>query len=313
MGVVGHVDDDQRRALQLLHPASQPGVGQPVTDGGLRQRQTEGLQRRQHGDRVHQRQGWFGQVVPLMKAVIIPAGFVFIATKIDADLTQAGTEARRLAGDGDGWVGLTADGGFAGAIDPGLLHRHRLAGITQPVAVIEGNGGDHGHIGLHHIGGIEPTAQPHFQQQHIGRGAPKQPQARQGGELEEGKGYLAAGRFHLGKGGAVIAIGQLGPVDPHPFGEAQQMGRGIDADLIAGFYQYAGRHGAAGALAVGARHRDHLERQLGKIHAAGDGADPIQSHVDVDRVDLLQIRKPVDQRPALGLLHVGTHLHSSMT
>ncbi len=179
--------------------------------------------------------------------------------------------------------------------------------------MIERNGGDHGDIGLHHIGGIEPAAQPHFQQEHIRRGAAEQPQARQGGELEEGKGNLAAGCFHLGKGGTVLAVGQFGPVDPHPLGKAQQMGGGVNADLVAGFHQYAGRHGTAGALAVGARHRDHLERQLGKTHAAGHGADPIQPHVDVDRVDLLQIRKPVDQRPALGLLHVGTHLHSSMT
>ena len=102
----------------------------------------------------------------------------------------------------------------------------------------------------------------------------------------------------------MIAIGQLLAIDAHPLGKAQQMGGGVDTDPVAGGHQDAGRHGAGGALAVGARHRDHLERQFGEAHAAGNRADPLQPHVDVDRVDLLQIRKPVDQRPALGLLHV---------
>lgn len=115
---------------------------------------------------------------------------------------------------------------------------------------------------------------------------------------------VAPGRLHRGKGGAVRVVGQLLTVDAHPFGEAQQVWRGVDPHLVTGGHQYAGGHGAGGALAVGARHRDHLERQLGEAHAPGDGADPLQPHVDVDRVDLLQIRKPVDQRPALGLLHV---------
>ena len=304
MGVMGHIDDHQRRTLQLLHPASQPGIGKPVTNGGLRQRQAEGFQRRQHGHRVHQRQRRFWQIPPLVEAVIIPTALVLIATKIDTDLTQVGAKTQCFTRDSRRRIGLATDGGFTGAIDASLLHRHCFAGITQPVAVIEGNGGDHGHIGLHHIGGVEPTTQPHFQQQHIGGGAAEEPQASQGGELEEGKGNLAAGRFHLGKGGAVIAVGQLLPVDPHPLGKAQQMGRGVDADLVACGHQNAGRHGTAGALAVGARHRDHLERQLGKPHTPGDSTDPIQPHVDIDRMDLLQIRKPVDKRPALGLLHV---------
>ena len=179
--------------------------------------------------------------------------------------------------------------------------------------MIERNGGDHGHIGLHHIGGVEPAAQPHFQQQHVGRGAAEEPQARQGGKLEEGERYLAASGFHLGKGGAVLAVRELGPIDTHPLGKAQQVRRGVDPHLVTGGHQYAGGHGAGGALAVGARHSDHLERQPGEAHATGDGTDPLQPHVDVDRVDLFQIRKPVDQRPALRLLHVRTHVQSSMT
>jgi len=293
-----------RRALQPLHPASQSGIGQPVTNGRLRQRQAQRLQRRQHCHRVHQRQHRLGQIPPLMESVVIPAALMLFAREVDPHLTQGGTEARRFARDGRWRVWLAANGGFASAIDPCFLHRHGFTGIPQPVAVIEGNGGDHRHIGLHHIGGVEPTAQPHFQQQHIRRVAAKEPQASQGGELEEGKGDLAASGFHFGKRRAVLAIGQLLPIDPHPLGKTQQMGRGVDTDLVASRHQNAGRHGTAGALAVSAGHRDHLERQLGETHTPGNGTDPIQPHVDIDRVDLLQIRKPVDKRPALGLLHV---------
>ncbi len=85
---------------------------------------------------------------------------MLITTKVDADLTQIGADAQGFAGNGGWRVGLTADGGFAGAIHPCLLHRHRLPGIPQPVAVIERNGGDQGHIGFHHIGGIEPPPSP---------------------------------------------------------------------------------------------------------------------------------------------------------
>ena len=88
-----------------------------------------GTQGRQHGDRIHQRQGRFGQSRPVVQAVIIPVTFMLVTTKIDADLTQAGAEARRFACDGRRRIGLPADGGFTFAIDADFLHRHRLPGI----------------------------------------------------------------------------------------------------------------------------------------------------------------------------------------
>ena len=72
--------------------------------------------------------------------------------------------------------------------------------------MIQGNGGDQGRRPDSTTLVASSRPQPHFQQEHIGRGAAKQPQTRQGGELEEGEGDVAPGGFHLGKGRAVIAI-----------------------------------------------------------------------------------------------------------
>ena len=49
------------------------------------------------------------------------------------------------------------------------------------------------------------------------------------------------------------------------------------------------------------RHRDHLERQFGEAHAAGNRADPLSPMSMLAGWICSQIRKPVDQRPALGL------------
>ena len=209
-GIVGHVDDDQRRGLQLLHPASQAGIGQAVADGGLRQWQTEGLQGASTVTAfISGRPVW---AIPTSGAgrVIIPVTFILVTTKIDADLTQAGAEAPLRFAMVDGGLGSPLMAGLPFAIDADFLHRHRLPGIPEPVAVIQGNGGDQGDVGFHHIGGIS-RPQPHFQQEHRARRG-ETPQTRQGGELEEGEGDVAPGGFHLGKGRAVIAIGSSWPL-----------------------------------------------------------------------------------------------------
>ena len=159
-------------------------------------------------------------------------------------------------------------------------HCHRLPGIPEPVAVIQGDGGGQGGrpIPTTQAYGAAPSPTPAGSTS-AARG--KRSTTGQG-ELEEGE-AIAPGRVHLGKGGAVVLIGQLGPIHPGTrSAKAQQVGETTSGSphisMLAAMAQEE-------LLPLGARHRDHFERQLVESHAPGDGADP-KPHVDIDRVDL---------------------------
>ena len=62
--------------------------------------------------------------------------------------------------------------------------------------MVDGDRRDHaGKRMTDHIGGIEPAAETHFQQQHVGGMARKQQQTGGGGDLEDGDGRPGIGLF----------------------------------------------------------------------------------------------------------------------
>ncbi|KEP73304.1 hypothetical protein HR12_14440 [Microbacterium sp. SUBG005] len=77
-------------------------------------------------------------------------------------------------------------GRLIGPENTGLLTANALAVRAQPVGVIQRDAGDDGDIRIHHIGGIQTPAQPHFQDHHVQLRLLKQPQRRQGAVFEIG-------------------------------------------------------------------------------------------------------------------------------
>src|SRR6202030_4500939 len=53
------------------------------------------------------------------------------------------------------------------AEDAGLLRADELERVPEPVAMIEADGGDHGDIRRHQVGGVETAAAPPFQARNV--------------------------------------------------------------------------------------------------------------------------------------------------
>ena len=85
--------------------------------------------------------------------------------------------------------------------DAGLLHRHRLDGVAEILGMVAPDRGDHG-AGrvVDDVGGIDPAAEAHFQQQHVGRAFGKQQQGSRRGDLEHGDRIALVGRLAAGEG-----------------------------------------------------------------------------------------------------------------
>ena len=66
--------------------------------------------------------------------------------------------------------------------------------------MIETDGGDDGHVGVDHVDGVEPAAQPDFEQQDLWRDPGRELQRGQRPELEIGERSIAAGLVNRGEG-----------------------------------------------------------------------------------------------------------------
>ena len=71
------------------------------------------------------------------------------------------------------------------AKDARLLAADRFERVTQPVDMIDADRTDHGDVGVDDVGGVEPSAQPHFEHRHVDRRAAKQVERRERVVLEE--------------------------------------------------------------------------------------------------------------------------------
>jgi len=56
-------------------------------------------------------------------------------------------------------VGGAQHGGTTAAENAGLLPAYRLQRVAEPVAMIEPDGADDGHVAVHDVGGIQPAAE----------------------------------------------------------------------------------------------------------------------------------------------------------
>ena len=157
-----------------------------------------------------------------------------------------------------------------------------------------------------HIGGVEPAAEPDFEQQDIGRALREEFQRRRRGRLEKGDRRPAIGLFDFGERFAEnIVFHQPAAAwrgEPDALAEGDEMRRGIDVNADAGGLQDGPHEGDGRALAVGAGDMDDRRQALLRIAERGEQAlDALQRQVDPLGMQLEQARQQRVTRR-----HVGT-------
>ena len=143
----------------------------------------------------------------------------------------------------------------SGLDDPGLLGGDLRKTFAEQMGVVVGNGSDHRNQRLDHIGGIQPAPQPHLDDGHLHPPPSEMREGQRGDDLIGGQAgqptHPRLDRLHLG---GQVGFRDLLAVDQDPFGEAQEMRRGIQAGVVAGCAQGRVQEGADRSLAFGSRH-----------------------------------------------------------
>lgn len=193
------------------------------------------------------------------------------------------------------WQRIGHDRRAAGAHHMGLLPADGLPVRTEDLDVVEVDAGEQGHVGIDHVDGIEPAAQPDLEDHQV-QPRPRQPmQDDEGGELEPGQRQILAGSLDRGEVWQQIALGDRHAVDAAALGEMHQVRAGVEPHAPARLARDGLEHRAARALAVGAGDDDHrrLEAQPQPIPQR---QQPVQ-RPPLDRVMLLlAVLQPVGKR-----------------
>ena len=134
----------------------------------------------------------------------------------------------------------------------------------------------------HHIGGIEPAAEPDFEQQRIRRIVGEQQEGRRGLDFEHCDGRVAirlltgfqrGDKFGVGHQDAAAAL-----PDPVALVHPHQVGRGVDMHARTGSFQHGAHERHGRSLAIGAGNMDDREGRefpgcpSARAPAAGDRA-----------------------------------------
>ena len=170
--------------------------------------------------------------------------------------------------------------------------------------MIDVDAGDDGAVGIDDVGGVQPAAQPHFQDGHIQQRMAHQPQDGQRGELKIGqRNIIAIERscaFHRFKVRYQIRSIYSFAMHAAALFKMHQVRRGVDPGAKTGLLGHGLQHGAGRTLAIGACNGDDRAVKT-QAHAGGHLTDPLQAHVDVLRVQPLAMAEPAFQCVNFGL------------
>ena len=117
-----------------------------------------------------------------------------------------------------------------------------------------------------HVGGVEPAAEPHLQQQQVRAMVPEGMERRGRGDLEEGDRRAVVDGLAMGQARAQRLLRDRPAVEPDPFGEADQVRRDVAVHPIARGNQHRFEIGDDAALAVGPGNVD--DRRRGALRVA---------------------------------------------
>ena len=162
--------------------------------------------------------------------------------------------------------------------------------------MIDADAGEHRAIRVHYVHRVEPAAETHFQHRRFDSLAREEPQRRERAVLEIGERDFAARGLHRFERRAERVVARLRARDAHALVVAFEMRRRIEPGLVAARAQHRFQHGAARALAIGARDGDDRAAKL-DTHALVDPRHALQAERDALRMLALDERQPLAERP----------------
>lgn len=147
--------------------------------------------------------------------------------------------------------------GHAELADTGLLARDLRQVVAEKFLVVEADRRDHAERRARDdIGGVIATAEPHFQDQPVGRVFGEEQQRGGGGDFEKGDRFAEIRGLAAREGlDQRVVVDRYG-IDEDAFVEIDEVGRGVDVDGLALGAGHLGEIGAGRPLAVGAGHVD---------------------------------------------------------
>ena len=186
-----------------------------------------------------------------------------------------------LGGDDDGSLAFD---------DAGLFGSDGFNAGAQPRFMIEIDGRDHAHDGRDRVGGVEPAAEPDFDDGDFDLRTPEQLERHRRGDLEEGRLHLEAavgaqafdGVAQVRDGGEE-RVPLHGPaVDDEPLRKVDQMRRGVPRRPMSGGAQRGVHHRRDRALAVGAGDVHRSEAALGVAEPGDERGNVAEAEFDAE-------------------------------
>lgn len=164
---------------------------------------------------------------------------------------------------------------------------------------------------IHDVGRVKPPAKPRLNHCHVDPLLCEISEGHGCCPFEEGAADLFDGGEHLARIEGESLEGDRYPINSDPFIEANQMRRGVEADMEAGSGESGGDHGADGTFAVGSRHMNCREFPVGIAELRKEFGDRLKPQLDAERLEreeaiegLLEFRVVVD-RALHGVVNLG--------
>ncbi len=171
------------------------------------------------------------------------------------------------------------DAGRAALEDAGLLAGDLGDVVAEILGMVHGDGRHDGRKRLlDDVGGVEASAEAHFEQQDMGRVLGEQQEGGRRGDLEDGDRRagirLLAAAERVDQRRLRHEASAAGRAEPDALVEPHQMGRGVDVDRKARRFQDRAHEGDGRALAVRARHMD--DGRQAAVRLAQRAEEPLQ-------------------------------------
>ncbi len=181
------------------------------------------------------------------------------------------------------------------AEDAGFFAADAFPVRTEIVHVVEIHGGDHRAVPVECVNRIEPPAEPDFQHGNVHILTDEDIHRSQRAEFKIRQRIRRACIFDTLECRHEAGIVDFAPRNPYALVVAQQMGRGVQADTIAGTGQNGLKHRAHRAFAVGTAYGN--DRKIWpEAEPVAHRGHPFQPHVDGPGMDAFEIGQPVCER-----------------
>jgi hypothetical protein len=182
----------------------------------------------------------------------VPLTLARVEAEVAAQQLQLGTNRLRVIEQALRWVVVAENRGPPGAEDAGLLEADGLAVVAEEGLVVEIDTRDDGDIRIDHVHGVEAAAEADLEDRDIELRFGEEGECRERAEFEIRERDIATRALHLLERCGERFVARLGTTNTNALVIAEQVRRGVEADLVAGFEEDLLGERAGGTLAVGA-------------------------------------------------------------